>query len=144
MMLHQSLHLLPIGSTVVVQQEDGGPWTHGTIVGKGDHNHHNYSYTTSTHNNWQENYMQQMTHQANISNSRCLHTLPSHKTYKQTNQSTGCYPGTHQRQPTGICKQACPQQLARTFKTHMLNNNQKISHKEGGRTLSKKTVNNPW
>ena len=32
------------GSTVVVQWEDGGPWTHGTIVGKGDHNHHNRSY----------------------------------------------------------------------------------------------------
>ena len=35
---------IPIGSTVVVQREDGGPWTHGTIVGKGDHNHHNQSY----------------------------------------------------------------------------------------------------
>ena len=35
---------IPIGSTVVVQQEDGGPWTHGMIVGKGNHNHHNQSY----------------------------------------------------------------------------------------------------
>ena len=35
---------IPIGSTVVVQQEDGGLWTHGTIVGKGDHHHHNRSY----------------------------------------------------------------------------------------------------
>ena len=34
-----------IGSTVVVQQEDGGLWTHGMIVGKGDHNHHDQSYT---------------------------------------------------------------------------------------------------
>ena len=41
MMLHKSL---PIGSTVVVQWEDGGPWIHGTIIGKGDHNHHNQSY----------------------------------------------------------------------------------------------------
>ena len=31
---------IPIGSTVVVQQDDSGLWTHGTIVGKGDHNHH--------------------------------------------------------------------------------------------------------
>ena len=31
---------IPIGSTVMVQQEDGGPWTHGTIEGKGDQNHH--------------------------------------------------------------------------------------------------------
>ena len=32
---------IPIGSTVVVQQEDGGPWTHRTIVGEGDPIHHN-------------------------------------------------------------------------------------------------------
>ena len=36
---------LPIGSAVVVQSEDGGLWTHGTVVGKGDHNHHDCSYT---------------------------------------------------------------------------------------------------
>ena len=36
---------IPIGSNVGVQQEDGGPWTHGTIVGTGDHNHHSRSYT---------------------------------------------------------------------------------------------------
>ena len=33
--------LFSIGSTVVVQWEDGGPWTHGTIIGTGDHNHNN-------------------------------------------------------------------------------------------------------
>ena len=31
---------LPTGSAVVVQQEDGRPWTHGTVVGMGNHNHH--------------------------------------------------------------------------------------------------------
>ena len=36
---------IPVGSTVAVQQEDGGPWTHGMIVGKGDNNHHDQSYT---------------------------------------------------------------------------------------------------
>ena len=36
---------IPIGSAVAVQQEDGGLWTHGTIVGTGDHNHHDWSYT---------------------------------------------------------------------------------------------------
>ena len=36
---------IPIGSAVVVLWEDVGPWTHGTIVGTGDHNHNNYSYT---------------------------------------------------------------------------------------------------
>ena len=36
---------ISIGSAVVVQQEDGGPWTHGTVVGIGNHNHHDKSYT---------------------------------------------------------------------------------------------------
>ena len=36
---------IPIGSAVAVQQENGGPWTHGTVVGTGDHNHHDKSYT---------------------------------------------------------------------------------------------------
>ena len=35
---------IPIGSTVVVQWEDGGLWTHGMIVGKGHYNHNNWSY----------------------------------------------------------------------------------------------------
>ena len=30
--------------TVVVQWEDGGPWTQGTAVRGGDHNHNNRSY----------------------------------------------------------------------------------------------------
>ena len=33
--------LLPIGSTVVVQREDGDRWIHGTIVVKGDYDHDN-------------------------------------------------------------------------------------------------------
>ena len=36
---------IPIGSTVAVQQEDGGLWTHGTVVGKANYNHNNRSYT---------------------------------------------------------------------------------------------------
>ena len=32
------------GSTVVVQHEDGQLWTHNTVEGKGDHNHHDRSY----------------------------------------------------------------------------------------------------
>ena len=35
---------IPIGSTVVVQKEDGGLWTHGTVVNKGDHSYHDKSY----------------------------------------------------------------------------------------------------
>ena len=32
------------GSTVAVQCEDGGLWTHGTVEGKGYHDHHEISY----------------------------------------------------------------------------------------------------
>ena len=35
---------LPMGSTVVVQWEDGGSWTHGMTEGKDNHNHHDRSY----------------------------------------------------------------------------------------------------
>ena len=35
---------IPIGSAVAVQCEDGGPWTHGTVVDMGDHNNHDRSY----------------------------------------------------------------------------------------------------
>ena len=33
-----------IGSTVVVQQKDGGPLTHDTVFGGGNHNYSNKSY----------------------------------------------------------------------------------------------------
>ena len=36
---------IPIGSAVAVQQEDSGPWTDGAVVGIGNHNHYNKSYT---------------------------------------------------------------------------------------------------
>ena len=32
------------GSTVAVQHEDRGQWTHGSVEGKGDHKHHERSY----------------------------------------------------------------------------------------------------
>ena len=35
---------IPIESAVAVQQDDSRLWTHGTVVGTGDHNHHNRSY----------------------------------------------------------------------------------------------------
>ena len=45
-MINQKLCFFSIRSTLVVQCEDGKPWTHGTVVGRGDHNHSNRSYTT--------------------------------------------------------------------------------------------------
>ena len=35
---------IPTRSAVAVQHEDGRPWTHGTVVDTGDHNHHDRSY----------------------------------------------------------------------------------------------------
>ena len=37
---------IPIWSAVAVQCEHGGPWTHGTVVNTGNHNHHDRSYIT--------------------------------------------------------------------------------------------------
>ena len=42
---------IPIGSAVAVQHEDSSPWTHGTVVGKGNHNHHGRSYVIQLTNN---------------------------------------------------------------------------------------------
>ena len=40
----KNITLPPIGTTVTVHWEDGGPWTHGTIVGHGSSDHHERSY----------------------------------------------------------------------------------------------------
>ena len=42
---------IPIGSAVAVQHEDSSPWTHGTVVSKGNHNHHDRSYVVQLTNN---------------------------------------------------------------------------------------------
>ena len=42
---------IPIGSAVAVQQEDSRPWTHGIVVGTGDHNHYEKSYTIQLSSN---------------------------------------------------------------------------------------------
>ena len=41
----RNYYLFSKGSTVVLQLKDGGPWTHETVVCRGDHNHNNRSYT---------------------------------------------------------------------------------------------------
>ena len=43
-MLSKQYHCRTTTKTIVVQQEDRGLWTHATIIGKGNHNHHNRSY----------------------------------------------------------------------------------------------------
>ena len=42
---------IPIGSAVAIQHEKGSPWIHGTVVGKGNHNHHGRSYVIQLTNN---------------------------------------------------------------------------------------------
>ena len=42
----------------------------------------------TTHHKWQKDNTQQVTHQTNISDSRCIHAIPSHKTYTQTKWPT--------------------------------------------------------
>ena len=56
---------IPIGSAVAVQHDDGRPWTHGTIVGMGNHNHHDKSYM-----------IQLMTNGRHITHNRC-HIKPT-------------------------------------------------------------------
>ena len=35
---------IPVGMTIVVQREDGSPWTHGTVVGHGTKQQNNKSF----------------------------------------------------------------------------------------------------
>ena len=56
----------PIGSTVAVQHEDGGLWTQGTIIGKGNNNLHNRSYKINNHQHRKNNYTQDNTSSQHI------------------------------------------------------------------------------
>ena len=42
---------IPIESAVAVQCEDGSPWTHGMVIGKGNLYHHGRSYGIQLTNN---------------------------------------------------------------------------------------------
>ena len=42
---------IPIGSAVAVQCGDSRPWTNGTVVDMGNHNHHDRSYIIQLTNN---------------------------------------------------------------------------------------------
>ena len=55
---------IPFASTVVVQWEDGRPWTHGTIEEKGNQIHHDRSYQICITKR-QTIHMKQTTHEAN-------------------------------------------------------------------------------
>ena len=80
---------IPIGSAVVVQQEDGRPWTHGTIVGIGDHNHHDRAYTIQLTPNGRQINVQQMTHQTHTNHNRHIYTVQHNKTISHLDRSIG-------------------------------------------------------
>ena len=68
---------IPIGSTVLIQQEDGGPWTHGTIIGQGQSQPSKQIIQNTSHQHRKNNYIQQATHQTNTCNHSRVPTLPS-------------------------------------------------------------------
>ena len=80
---------IPIGSNVAVQQEDGGLWTHGMIMGTGIHNHHDRSYTIHLTTNGRCITPQQMIHKTHINHRRLIPTIPIHKTASHKNRPTG-------------------------------------------------------
>ena len=61
---------VPIGSTVVVQREDGGPWTHDIVVDNGNHNHHSRSYKIQVTKTGRIITCNKTTHQTNTYNCR--------------------------------------------------------------------------
>ena len=120
-----------------VQEEDGGPRTHGTIIGKGDHNHHNCTYDIQitimgsriTCNGQHirpttiaaEDYI---CYQAkNILTDKLIHWILSWNTLKSIHNHTP------RRSPRAITMAA---------KTYMMNNKQKTICKEMDRNACKK------
>ena len=98
----QVLVSVPIGSTVVVLWEDGGPWTHGMIVEKGNHNHYKRSYKI------------QVTTRGRIITCNRQHIKPTpitaedymcYQARKHTNRSTQCHSGPYLKKSTVILKQ---------------------------------------
>ena len=77
---HRNYFSIPIGSTVAVQCEDGGSWTHGTIEGKGNHNHHQRSYNIHI---TKRDHMKQEAHQTNTHNSRLVSPESVAKTHNK-------------------------------------------------------------
>ena len=66
---------LPIGSTVAVQQEDRGLWTHGTVEAKGNHNHHNRLYKSASPKQEKQSHAE-ATYKTNTNISRTLSLGP--------------------------------------------------------------------
>ena len=64
-----------IGSAAAVQHEDGGLWTNGTVVGKGNHNLNDRSYVIQLTKNGRC-ISRKMPHKTNYNNSQYISTAP--------------------------------------------------------------------
>ena len=65
----------------------GRPWTHGTVVGMGDHNHHDQAYTIQlTTNMAEESHTTGDTSNPHQSPADIYLTVPNNKTVTHKNQ----------------------------------------------------------
>ena len=143
---------IPTGSAVVVQWEDGRPWTHGTVVNIGDHNHHNHAYiiqlTTNGRRitcNWQhikptlvavETYLQyQTTKHSNTQTDPLEHIL------KCISNNSMVY-ANMQTNNSNIHNAQCHQQTKNTQQGRGEDNSQQSS-KVINKTHRQKTLNTP-
>ena len=121
----------------MVQQEDGGLWTHGMTVGKGDHNHHDWSYNI----------------QITVTIRRITHNRQHIRPMSITADDYICYQATkHAKKQTDpldailehiktICSHiqtGLSRTIAIMIQTYMTNNKQKTIDKETGRNTCEK------
>ena len=75
MKLSEIIILFPIGSAVVVQRDDKVPWTHGTIIEKGDQNYSDPSYKI---------------HMTMMGNTNHIRLIPQGIRYPEPEKETHC------------------------------------------------------
>ena len=113
---------IPIGSPVVVQQEDSGPWTHGTVVDIGNHNHHGRSNTI------------QLT-----TNGRCITQNRQH--IKPTTVTADAYLQHQSNKQSNITTDVLADLLNNISKNQAYNNNQSLNSVTGV-VQSNRQINN--
>ena len=75
--ISRSYDSFSIEYTIVVQQEDGGVWTHGTVVERDDNNHSNRSYMIRITKTGQEVIIK--THKSNTYNNQTIPQGPANQ-----------------------------------------------------------------
>ena len=121
----------------MAQRGDGGPWTYRTIVGKGDHNYHDCSYTiqltTSGRRiicNRQHIKLTSVTADAYIQYQATKHTDRQTDLLEDILECIRNNPVAYNNGPM--------HSNSNNIQKHRLKNNQKTSHKEEGRISYKK------